>query len=233
MSNKPAPPRDGHQLERRLQAQAQITGRLSSIVSLLVSLETSPAVCSLKSNRRTRMQPDLHKPHSPSRMRFCHSLERISVSRTVPSEPREEWRPPEARWGKQTQPWTVSFTGEEETFEVRTSRSEVEYMLPNFRHLQAHLRASVGILSKYSDEKFGMLYLSPMFAADTAAVPFTEQIANDQILFTHHHSAVSETLRTLSEGCHTKFGLPDNCSWRSSRNSFCHGLLASAVFSTR
>jgi hypothetical protein len=120
---------------------------------------------------------------------------------------------------------TVSFTGEEETFEVRASRSEVEYMLPNFRHLQVHLRASVGILSKYSDEDFGVPYLSPLLAADTAASPFTEQIANDQIVFTHRHSAVSETLRALSDGCHTKFGLPDNCEWRVNRNSFCHSLL--------
>jgi hypothetical protein len=67
-------------------------------------------------------------------------------------------------------------------------------MLPTFRHLQVHLRASVGILSKYSDEEFGIPYLSPLFAADTAASPLTEQIGIDQILFTHHHSVVSETL---------------------------------------
>jgi hypothetical protein len=121
---------------------------------------------------------------------------------------------------------TVSFTGEEKTFEVRASRSEVEYMLPTFRHLQAHLRASVGILAKYSDEEFGIPYLSPLFAADTAASPLTEQIGINQILFTHHHSAVSETLRESTERFHhTDFGLPDNYDWHVDRNSFCHDLL--------
>jgi hypothetical protein len=118
-----------------------------------------------------------------------------------------------------------SLTGEEHTFEFRTSRAAVEDMLPTFGHLQTHLRASVRILSKYSDEEFKTPYLLPLFAADIAASPFTEQIANDQIVFAHRHSAVSETLGFVSERSCNKFGLPDNCSWRSSRNWFCHALL--------
>ena len=129
-----------------------------------------------------------------------------------------------------TVPCTVFFQGEEIVVEVQTSRAEAEYMLPIFQHLQAHLRASVGILCKYSDEDFRTPYLSPLFAADAVATPFTMELATDQIVFTHRHSAVSETLRDLSErGAHlsleSRFGLPDNGEWRMDRNSFCHSLL--------
>lgn len=124
-----------------------------------------------------------------------------------------------------TVPCTVFSTGKEMIIEVHTRRSGAEDARPIFQHLQAHLRASVEILGKYSDEEFETPYLAPLFAADTAASPRTKHIAADQILFCYHHNAVSETLRDLSEGCCNQFGLPCNGNWRIARNYFSHGVL--------
>ena len=124
-----------------------------------------------------------------------------------------------------TIPCTVFSMGEEMIIEVHTRRSGAEDARPIFQHLQAHLRASVEILGKYSDEEFETPYLAPLFAADTVATPRTKQIAADQILFCYHHNAVSETLRDLSEGCCNQFGLPCNGNWRIARNYFSHGVL--------
>ena len=124
-----------------------------------------------------------------------------------------------------TVPCTVFSMGKEMIIEVHTHRSGAEDARPTFQHLQAHLRASVEILGKYSDEEFAIPYLAPLSAADTAASPRTKQIAVDQILFCYHHNAVSETLRDLSESCSTQFGLPCNYEWRVARNYFSHSVL--------
>lgn len=122
-------------------------------------------------------------------------------------------------------PCTVFSMGEEMIIQVHTRRARAEDARPLFQHLQAHLRASVEILGKYSDEEFETPYLHPLFAADTASSPRTKQIAADQILFCYHHNAVSETLRELSEGCLPEFGLPCNSEWRTARNYFSHSVL--------
>ncbi|KAF3006538.1 hypothetical protein E8E13_005743 [Curvularia kusanoi] len=110
-----------------------------------------------------------------------------------------------------------NYGGEEKVVDIHTSRSKVENMLPTFRHLQAHLRSSMNILTKYTMEEFAWCTTLPSF---------TDGVAVDRIIFMHNHSAVSETLAQLSDTYGREpFGLPDNSDFRLGRNEFCHYML--------
>lgn len=118
---------------------------------------------------------------------------------------------------------TISYQGEEIIETQTAAHFKVQESLRYFHHLRAHLRASVNILHKHTPETFSqpaLIPTSPDFSYDT------DSLATDQILFAHHHAAVSETLaaldRSLSE---ESFGLPDAAHFRHTRNEFCHSIL--------
>ncbi|XPS69683.1 hypothetical protein M3J07_001932 [Ascochyta lentis] len=128
---------------------------------------------------------------------------------------------------------TISPHDEEEAHNVTTTREQVRHSLRYFRHIQFHLRASTKILNTYSPKDFLEPHLVPDTTTpipDEASEPEpaseTSRIAKDQVLFTYHHNAVSETLQQVERdlACET-FGLPSNYAFRGARNTFCHSVL--------
>jgi hypothetical protein len=102
---------------------------------------------------------------------------------------------------------SISPNGEEETHSVTATRRQVQSILPNFHHLRTHLRAIVNILDTHSPKTFSQLSLSSLNSDDKIAA----KLATDQILFIHHHNAMSETLESLQkQPWRHSFGLPEN-----------------------
>ena len=118
---------------------------------------------------------------------------------------------------------TINREGEEEKHKVHTTRSQVRDNLRYFHHLRLHLRASTAILNRYSSSQFVQFAGNAFDSRD----PYIAHLATSQILFTHHHCAVSETLKSLESNLAlNSFGLPSNCYHvQNARNYFCHSLL--------
>lgn len=117
---------------------------------------------------------------------------------------------------------TISPSNTKSLHTTTATRWQVQSSLLYIYHLRAHLHASVTILDTYSDTDFSIPHLVP---SASAGFGFSD-LAKDQIQYTHHHSAISETLQVLNHHPGLPaFGLPCNGAFRNERNHFCHGLL--------
>ncbi|KAJ4354782.1 hypothetical protein N0V95_003555, partial [Ascochyta clinopodiicola] len=93
---------------------------------------------------------------------------------------------------------TISSTGEEQTHHTTASRAQTHHMLQYFQHLHSHLLASTEILNTYAPTAFQRPHLVPGAVPDDPASEVDiAQLARDQVLFTYHHNAVSETLQSV------------------------------------
>jgi hypothetical protein len=118
----------------------------------------------------------------------------------------------------------ITYDGNEEIHHIIAQAHQVETALKYFRHLCLHLRASTEILNRYTEAVFSQ----PMFESETPLEGNDARLRVDQILFMHHHTAVSETLTEMFRYVLLyggDFGLPCNSNFRHARNSFCHSML--------
>ncbi|KAJ4320624.1 hypothetical protein N0V94_003272 [Neodidymelliopsis sp. IMI 364377] len=118
----------------------------------------------------------------------------------------------------------TTYDGHEEIHHTIAQAQQLETALKYFLHLRLHLRASTEILDRYTEAVFSQ----PMFESETPLEGDDARVKADQILFMHHHTAVSETLAEMFTHVllyEKDFGVPCNSNFRHARNSFCHSML--------